>query len=47
VLDAAHQKRNLAEYEGFFEIENSMIDELCELVDELVQTVNLMKYSSN
>ena len=42
VLDAAHQKRNLAEYEGFFEIENSMIDELCELVDTLIHSVELL-----
>ena len=28
VLDAAHQKRNLAEYEGYLEIEESVIAEL-------------------
>ncbi len=31
VLDAAHQKRNLAEYEGFLEIEESTIKELKQL----------------
>ena len=29
VLDAAHQKRNVAEYEGFLEVEESAIAELC------------------
>ena len=36
VLDAAHQKRNLAEYEGFLEVEESAIAELCALVTELI-----------
>ena len=39
VLDAAHQKRNLAEYEGFLEIEESAIAELCALVTELIADV--------
>lgn len=36
VLDAAHQKRNMAEYEGFLEVEESAIAELCDLVAELI-----------
>ena len=36
VLDAAHQKRNLAEYEGFLEVEESTIAELRTLVAELI-----------
>lgn len=36
VLDAAHQKRNLAEYEGFLEIEEAAIAELCALVAALI-----------
>ena len=36
VLDAAHQKRNRAEYEGFLEVEDSGIAELCALVTELI-----------
>jgi hypothetical protein len=36
VLDAAHQKRNVAEYEGFLEVEESAIAELCVLVAELI-----------
>ena len=36
VLDAAHQKRNVAEYEGFLEVEESEIVELCALVAELI-----------
>ena len=39
VLDAAHQKRNLAEYEGFLDVEESSIAELCTLVGELVVEV--------
>ena len=40
VLDAAHRKRNLAEYEGFLEVEESTIAELCVLVEELIDDVN-------
>lgn len=39
VLDAAHQKRNLAEYEGILEVEESAIAELCTLVAELIAEV--------
>ena len=39
VLDAAHQKRNLAEYEGMLEVEESAIAELCALVAELIGDV--------
>ena len=39
VLDAAHQQRNLAEYEGFLEVEESAIAELCALVAELIAEV--------
>ena len=39
VLDAAHQKRNLAEYEGFLEVEESAIAELCALVMDLLADV--------
>ena len=39
VLDAAHQKRNLAEYEGFLEVEESTIAELCVLAAELIEDV--------
>jgi hypothetical protein len=40
VLDAAHRKRNLAEYEGFLEVEESTIAELCALVAELIADVD-------
>ncbi|MBX9903201.1 MAG: hypothetical protein K2Y31_02505 [Burkholderiales bacterium] len=40
VLDAAHRKRNLAEYEGFLEVEESTIAELCALVTELIADVD-------
>jgi hypothetical protein len=39
VLDSAHQKRNLAEYEGYFEVEESMVSELCALVTALIEDV--------
>jgi len=39
VLDAAHQKRNLAEYEGYLEVEESAIAELCALVADLIADV--------
>ena len=39
VLDAAHQKRNLAEYEGVLDVEESTIAELCALVAELINDV--------
>lgn len=35
VLDAAHQQRNRAEYEGLLEVEESGIAELCALAEEL------------
>ncbi len=40
--DAAHRKRNLAEYEGFLEVEESDIAELCELVSDLIQDVTAL-----
>jgi hypothetical protein len=36
-LDMAHQKRNLAEYEGYLEIEESQIAQLCKLVEGLIK----------
>lgn len=36
VLDAAHRKRNLAEYEGFVEFEESAIEELRLLAADLI-----------
>lgn len=39
VLDAAHQKRNLAEYEGFLEVEESAIAELSDLATKLISDV--------
>lgn len=39
VLDSAHQKRNLAEYEGYLEVEESTIKELCTLVPSLIADV--------
>lgn len=39
VLDAAHQKRNLAEYEGYLDIQESMVLELLAMVRELITDV--------
>jgi len=36
VLDAAHRKRNPSEYEGYLDVEESTIRELCGLVTSLV-----------
>jgi hypothetical protein len=40
MLDAAHQKRNLAEYEGYLDIEESLVAELIALVRELLVDVD-------
>lgn len=40
ILDHAHQKRNLAEYEGFLEVEESTITELTGLVAKLIDDVS-------
>lgn len=39
VFDSAHQKRNLAEYEGYLEIEESTIQELHDLTGSLIKDV--------
>ena len=39
VLDAAHQKRNLAEYEGYLDIHESMVTEMVALVKDLIADV--------
>jgi hypothetical protein len=43
VLDAAHQKRNLAEYEGYWDIEESAIAEISSLLPELIATTQKLK----
>jgi hypothetical protein len=43
VLDAAHQKRNLAEYEGYWDIEESAIVELCDLLPQLIAATEKLK----
>lgn len=42
VLDSAHQKRNLAEYEGYLEVEVSTVDEMCVLVQSLLVDVQAL-----
>jgi hypothetical protein len=46
VLDAAHQKRNLAEYEGYLDIEESLVVELIALVQDLIVDVENLTQSS-
>ena len=42
VLDAAHQKRNLAEYEGYLDAEESTVAEMCTLVQSLIADVQML-----
>ena len=42
VFDAAHQKRNLAEYEGYLDVEESTVAEMCDLVAQLVSDVQTL-----
>ena len=42
VLDTAHQKRNLAEYEGYLEVEESTVAEMCALVQSLIADVQTL-----
>ena len=42
VLDAAHKKRNLADYEGYLDIEESTVNEMCELVQTLIVDVQML-----
>nr|WP_315230035.1 hypothetical protein [uncultured Albidiferax sp.] len=42
VLDTAHQKRNLAEYEGYLEVEESTVSEMCVLVQGLITDVQTL-----
>lgn len=42
VLDAAHQKRNLAEYEGYLDVEESSVTEMCALVQSLIVDVQIL-----
>ncbi|MFZ4625122.1 MAG: hypothetical protein ACOYNF_12905 [Rhodoferax sp.] len=42
VLDTAHQKRNLAEYEGYLDVEESTVAEMCALVQGLIDDVQTL-----
>lgn len=46
VLDAAHQKRNLAEYEGYMDVSEGTIGELCALVPNLLAATRLLASES-
>lgn len=38
----AHQKRNLAEYEGFLDVEEATLAELCAVVSDLIADVKTL-----
>ena len=40
VLDQAHRKRNLAEYEGYMDIDEQLVDALVRVAREVAQRVN-------
>ncbi len=42
VLDTAHQRRNLAEYEGYLEIDESTVADMVELVVQLINQVQAL-----
>ena len=42
VLDTAHQKCNLAEYEGYLDVEESTVAEMCDLVQSLIADVQAL-----
>jgi len=42
ILDMAHQKRNLAEYEGYLDVQESTVQELCNLTTELINQVQIL-----
>jgi hypothetical protein len=42
VLDTAHQKRNLAECEGYLDVEESTVAEMCDLVQSLIADVQAL-----
>jgi hypothetical protein len=39
VLDNCHKKRNLAEYEGLFDVSSKLVEELIEVTKELLKSV--------
>ncbi|MES2295575.1 MAG: hypothetical protein V4582_00970 [Pseudomonadota bacterium] len=46
MLDLAHKKRNLAEYEGELDVTASFVDELIELVTQLVAAAQALPTAS-
>jgi hypothetical protein len=46
VLDIAHQRRNLAEYEGYLEVDQKMIIEMAHVVRALIEQVELLVNAS-
>ncbi|MFO1264137.1 MAG: hypothetical protein U1E84_12500 [Rhodoferax sp.] len=42
ILDVAHHKRNLAEYEGYIEVEEATVAELCDVAQSLIRDVTTM-----
>jgi hypothetical protein len=46
VLHEAHRKRNIAEYEGDVEIEESQINSICRVTQEVAVRVERLKQGS-
>ena len=42
VLDTAHQRRNLAEYEGYLEVDEQAVADMLELVGQLINQVQAL-----
>ena len=42
VLDKCHKQRNLAEYEGHLEITSQLLQELINVTEELLKSVEVM-----
>jgi hypothetical protein len=47
VLDQAHRKRNIAEYEGDIEIEEPLVEALIRVTDEVAKRLSRMRKGSN
>ncbi len=47
VLDQAHRKRNIAEYEGDIEIDEQLVEALIRVTDEVASRLSKMKTSSH
>ncbi|WP_461481832.1 hypothetical protein [Porticoccus sp.] len=42
VLDVAHRKRNLAEYEGYLEVDENLLDSLIRTTDVVAEKISAL-----